>query len=276
MTFGGDTAESYYDEGVTAAMKGDLNAAIQHFEQCIRKDNTYFQAYHQLGRCYYRLGKFKRAVKYIGQVVALKPKVLAARVDLGFAFLGLGETAHARTCFQDVAAARPETARAHYGLALCAFEEGQWDAAMELAQQAINVGGAKFGAFLLLGRAAAAAGRHDVADLSLRRAEELMNKAVETNPDAPEGYYLRGEALFAQGQYMKALENYRAAEDRAQKDRHYQAYDEHFSLVDMIGRRGLCLEHLGKAEAAREAGAQMLKLDPESKMGRRLAGETDP
>ena len=52
MAFGGETADSYYDEGLTASMKGDLRGAIAHFEKAIQLDNsmaTPFFARHATG-----------------------------------------------------------------------------------------------------------------------------------------------------------------------------------------------------------------------------------
>ncbi len=40
MAFGGDDAESYYDEGLTASMRGDLVRAVQNFEKTIHLYNT--------------------------------------------------------------------------------------------------------------------------------------------------------------------------------------------------------------------------------------------
>ena len=35
MVFGGETADSYYDEGVTASMKGDVAQAVRHFKKAL-------------------------------------------------------------------------------------------------------------------------------------------------------------------------------------------------------------------------------------------------
>lgn len=270
--FGGDNADSYYDEGLTASMKGDLAAAVAHFERCIHMDNRNSAAYHQLGKCYYRLGKAAKAVNLLAQVIAVKPKLLPAKVDLAWAKLALGETGDARQIFGDVLNAKPDNAKAQLGLAQCAFDEGQWEAAMQQAQQAILTGGANFGVFFLLGRAGKLADRAEIYPEALKRAESLMEKSIDSNPEAPEGYYLRGEVRFIQEDFSKAMEDFRAAEDRADSEKHYSAYGEHFTRLDMIAKRGLCLQRMGRAEAAQEAGEKLLKLDPENRIGKMLTG----
>jgi len=270
MAFGGEDAESYYDEGLTASMRGDLRGALTHFERAIQLDNSMATAYHQLGKCYHRLGKPKKAVTFLEQVVSKKPELLPAKIDLAYALLSLNRTDAARTHFLEVTQQRRENNRAVLGLALCSFQEGQWESAVLLAQEAIALGGANFAGYYLLGRAARLADRPEIAIEAHKRADALIEKSIETAPDQPEGYYLRGELHFAQEDYAKALDAYRAAEDRAQPDKHYAAYGEHFSKLDIIARRGLCLRQLGRPDGAHEAGLQILALDATHPMGKLL------
>jgi len=274
MAFGGETAESYYDEGLTASMKGAIPQAIAHFERAIQLDNSFASAYHQLGKCYLRLGNPKKAMAFLEQVVAAKPKQVPARVDLAYALLDLKRTEEARNAFASVTAEKPDNGRAQLGLAYCAFHEGQWDSAATLAQTAVNVGGANFAALFLLGRATRLAGWPDMAVEHFKRADVLLEKSIETSPDQPEGYYLRGELHFVQEEFVKALDNYRAAEDRAEPEQHYAAYGEHFGRIDILAKRGLCLQRLGRVEAAQKAGAQILQIDPENKIGQALGEST--
>ncbi|HNT87522.1 MAG TPA: tetratricopeptide repeat protein, partial [Candidatus Hydrogenedentes bacterium] len=61
MAFGGESAESYYDEGLTAAMKGDVEQAIALFKQAVQLDSSFLAAFHQLARCYLRTGQSEKA-----------------------------------------------------------------------------------------------------------------------------------------------------------------------------------------------------------------------
>jgi len=270
MAFGGETADSYFDEGVTASMKGDIAQAIRHFERALMLDPSLLTAKHQLGKCYMRLGEVRKGAGILQEVCTIQPKLVPARVDLGYALLELNKPQKARTIFMDVVGFKPDNARAQLGLAYCAFQEGQWEAAMTLAQTAVNVGGANFAALFLLGRASGLAGRPEIAIEAFNRADAMLEKSIETSPDQPEGYYLRGEVYRSQDDIAKALESYRAAEDRAQPGRQYSAYNERFNRLDILGKRGLCLLRLGRPEAAREVGEQILASDPEHKLGKTL------
>lgn len=264
MAFGGENADSYYDEGVTAGMKGELAQAAGFFERAIQLDRYHYAAYHQLGKCHLRLGQPQKAAELFQFVLKNKPNQIPARLDLGFALLDLGMADKAQGIFEEIARAKPDNARASLGMAHCAFQQSQWDAAVLLAETAIGQGGASFGAYILLGRAATFAGRPDIATEAIKRADALIEKHIETNPGQPEGHFLKGEAQFLLNAFDKAAECYDRAGECAQAGRHYSAYDAHFTLIDILAKRGTCLQRLGRRDAVRELGRRILELDPSS------------
>lgn len=271
MLFGGENAESYHDEGLTAMMKGDLDHAIQFFSKAVQLDRGFLAAIHQLGRCYLRLGDAQRAVEILSSVLAQKPALIPARLELGAAFLALGKHNAAQEQFSVILNAQPENWRAHLGLAQVCFNEGKFDNAVTLASAARSQGGTTFSTMFLLGRAAKRAGNIMVAEEALKMAEALIEKSVELTPDSPEGHYLRGEVNFAQERYGVALDHFRAAEDRSEPNKYYSAFNENFTKLDVMARRGLCLHRLGNTEAAREIGNHILAANPEHPAGNALS-----
>ncbi|MFP4500196.1 MAG: tetratricopeptide repeat protein [Candidatus Hydrogenedentota bacterium] len=271
MAFGGDNAESYYDEGITASMRGDYTLAIDFFQKAVQCDSNYLPAFQQMAKCHLRLGNASKAVKILREVLAVKPGQVPSRLDLGFALIEQGHPEEARKQFTEVLNQKPQNARAHLGLAQCSFEEGQWSAAAELARSALNLGGANFAALLLLGRAAGLAGVIEESIDALQRADSLMEKSIESNPDAPEGYFLRGEVHLAREDFTSALENFRAAEDRAEPEGHYSAFGISFDRTDALAKQGVCLQRLGRIQPARELGERILKFNPDHKLGAALA-----
>lgn len=262
MVFGGENAESYYDEGLTVSMKGELELAIQHFERAVRLDSSHSAAYHQLGKCYLRLGDAQKAATLLHQVAKAKPNQVPVRVDLGYAFLELKKVDDARQLFEGAIEKRPDNTRAHLGLAHCAFAEGQWAAAANLAQAVVAQGNATFAAFFLVGRAAKLAKMDGVSIDSFKRAAGLIEKSIETSPEQPEGYYLRGEVRYHEDHFLEALENYQQAQQYADDARHYSSFGEHFTVVDLLARTGMCLKRLGRDDAVREVVTQLEKLAP--------------
>ncbi|NUM55897.1 MAG: tetratricopeptide repeat protein [Candidatus Hydrogenedentes bacterium] len=274
MAFGGENAESYYDDGLTASKKGDLKKAIECFERAIRLDSSYAVAYHQLGKCYMRLGQAQRAVDILLQVVRKRPNLGPARLDLGLALLAAGNTRSARREFEQLYGLDPSNARALLGLAQCAFNEGDWVSAMQQARGALLTGGSNFSALYLAGRAAKLAGDDVTAKESLDAAEKVLQKSIEIQPDQPESHFLRGEVCFVRGELASALEHYRAADDRTdgkEPDKVYTAFGENFSQVDIWAKLGLCYQRLGKLDRAAEVGRRILSRDPNHKLGAALA-----
>ena len=275
MAFGGDNAESYYDDGLTFSMKGDLKRAVECFEIATKKEPGYLGAYHQLGKCYLRMGDAQRAVNMLKQVVDRKPDNAPFRIDLGAACLAAGHLAEARAQFQFLLNDAPSMARAYLGLAQTDFAEAQWNEAVQNAQSAIMMSDRNFGALFVLGRAGMLSDYVNEAVAALGEADALLEKSIELTPKQPEGHYLRGEVAFVAKKYSTAIEYYREAEENAQQGRYYAAFGESFSFVDILAKQGLCYRQLSQYERAAEMGRRALSIDPEHKIGKALS-ELEP
>jgi len=274
MAFGGENAESYYDDGLTASKKGELQKAIECFERAIRLDSSYAVAYHQLGKCYMRLGQSQRAVDILTQVIRKRPNLGPARLDLGIALLAAGNTRTARKEFEQLYSLDPSNTRALLGLAQCSFNEGDWTTALIQARNALSGGGSNFSALYLAGRAAKLAGDEVTAQECLTSAERVLQKSIEIQPDQPESHFLRGEVCFVRNELASALEHYRAADDRTDgktPDKVYTAFGENFTQLDIWAKLGLCYQRLGKLERACEMGKRILARDANHKLGQALS-----
>lgn len=274
MAFGGENAESYYDDGLTAAKKGELRKAIECFERAIKLDSSYAVAYHQLGKCYMRMGQAQRAVDILMQVVRKRPNLGPARLDLGIALLAAGNTRGARREFEQLYGLDPSNTRALLGLAQCSFNDGDWATALIQARNALSGGGSNFSALYLAGRAAKLAGDEVTAQECLTSAERVLQKSIEIQPDQPESHFLRGEVCFVRNELASALEHYRAADDRTDgktPDKVYTAFGENFTQLDIWAKLGLCYQRLGKFDRAHEMGKRILTRDSNHKLGQALS-----
>jgi tetratricopeptide (TPR) repeat protein len=270
MAFGGEDAESYYDEGLTASMKGEIARAVECLKKALEMDPSMVVAEQQLAKCYGRLGHQQHAVAMLKKVVAHRPKQLAARSDLGYALLGMNLHDEAQQQFRAILDIAPNNARAHLGLGHTCFHQGNWAGAVQEAQFALNEGGPNFAVLYLLGRAARLTEDFLLGKSSLEQADKLLEKLQESSPNQPESPYLRGEVAFTMEQYASALEHYRKAEEYAENGKLYSAYGENFSPADILAKQGLCLQRLGKDDRARELGERVLKLDPNHRVGQAL------
>mgnify|MGYP000130763633 CR=1 FL=1 len=260
--FGGNDPESYYDEGLTASMKGDLNRAIHFFHAAVELQKDFASAYHQLGKCYLRIGNIDRAISMLGQVTKARPKMTAAQIDLGNAYAINGQDEEARITFNRVLDKDPENRKALIGLADASFTVCNWESALQYAQKAQEVGGVNFVTCYMIGRTAKIMSKVEMSQMALKKADMILEKFEETNEDKPEGYYLRGEVAFIQERFNNALEYYRKAEDRMSIDTFYLAYGQSFSLIDVLAKQGLCLQRLDKPDRAKDLGERIKQIDP--------------
>jgi tetratricopeptide (TPR) repeat protein len=276
MVFGGETADSYYDEGVTASMKGDVAAAVRHFEKALQLDPYHIASCHQLGKCKVRQGKLQEAVECFYRAIKARPGPLPPKLDFAFALLEGGNVPRAEDVFHEVLKMKPDQPRALLGLGCCAFEQGEWDRALNMATQAVTSGGATFPALYLQARAAQLVGLHDVAHTAFEEADALLGPSIDSSPEQPEAYFLRGELYFARKNFVAALEAFKVAQSHVDPAAHYYSYGEHFELADVLERQGMCLLRMDRKGEARELAADILALRPTSKVAAMLAGSGDP
>ena len=274
MAFGGETAESYYDDGLTALMRGEIRQAVGCFERAIELDPKYYAAHHQLAKCALRQNDLARAVELLTHVIRNRPRLVPPRLDLGHALILQGRVDDASRIFGEIVGIDPANARALFGLALAAFERAAWTEAVAAAQRSLQHSGPYFPALFLLGKAARLAGDPQLSAASLEQAGALAEKSVELSPDQPESHYLLGEVRFARERFTDALESYRAAADRCQTERIYTAYNDPFTRSDALAKQALCYQRLGQADRAAEIAEQVLKTHPEHGMARLILGRT--
>ncbi len=270
MVFGGESADSYYDEGVTASMKGEVAQAVRHFKKAMQLDPYHVSSCHQLGKCYVRLGRLQDAVECFYRAIKARPNPIPPRLDLGYALLEGGNAERAEVAFNEVMERKPENAKALLGLAGCAFQKGQWDQAYLLVGQVLDQGASSFSALYLRGRAARLAGFIADSNEAFESADRLLEKLIEGNPEQPEGYYLRGELCFAQENFAAALDAYQQAESRLVSDAHYYTYGEHFDQIGVLGKRAMCLFRLERKDEARALGETIQEQDPDNRIAAML------
>ena len=65
--------------------------AINFFEQAIKINSDYAEAYYNLGIAYYDLGRYQDAIDAYKQAVRIKPDDDEAHCNLGRAYLAIGD-----------------------------------------------------------------------------------------------------------------------------------------------------------------------------------------
>jgi tetratricopeptide (TPR) repeat protein len=70
---GGKTAVEAYNEGISAFNAGDIDTSIKAFEEAVKLDDTFAEAYYQLGLNYLNKGLNDKAIACFKKYLELKP-----------------------------------------------------------------------------------------------------------------------------------------------------------------------------------------------------------
>ncbi len=94
-----DLARAYFNRGRAWSDKGQFDRAIADFDQAIRLDPEYPDAFNNRGVAYAGKGQFDRAIEDYDRAIALDPNYAIAIYNRGLAAQSLGRTDEAAAYF---------------------------------------------------------------------------------------------------------------------------------------------------------------------------------
>ena len=217
------------------ATRDSIERAIAAFETATRHDPEYAIAWAALGGAYSLKGSFlslrdlvDHAIEIERRALALDPDLADARMWLGTALLGLGQTDEAIDEIRAAIALEPDNGQAHQALAR-AFWVGKGDFASAIPEfeRAIELNPEAGYSYLQLGLLLAWEGQYERAEEICRRAVELQDQYISGNAGLQVvGANGRlGYVYYLQGRYDDALREYErglafvASSDHALKER---------------------------------------------------------
>lgn len=271
MLFGGETAESYYEEGLTASIKGEHEKAIEYFKEALKFDASLASAHHQIARNLIRLGRFQETLESLQTALSMLGHKASILVDLAQTYLLQNKINEARGVYSEILQQDGNDTRGVLGLAFCAFADEQWVTTMNLVQHAMTLGRLHFDAHFLIARAADKSGAEETAVFHYRQALELMNHTLDITEEQVSGYFLRSLVHASMGTRNEALSDIEQAAQYATEGKFYFAYSHCFTLVDILVQKGLLLKELNRFQEAKETGEEILSLDPANETGIMLA-----
>lgn len=281
----GDSSIRYYNLGVEAAQRGDLDEAIDMWGRsvAIRPDDP--DTRYNLGLALLEKGRYAEAQIHFEKASAIRADDYDLQYALGRALEMQGELTEAKKAYRFAADLRPNFAGPNTGLASIALAQGQYATAEKYATEALRFAPRDPRANLVLSEAYYRQGNHQAAYAQLISARsylsddpeyllllgEVMN-ARRMFPDALSAllrsrelgqgssalFYNLGIAAHELGMYRDAEEYYRLAlfRDRSNADAWRGLARTRFELEDMNG----------SLEAWREA-ARLEPSDPETALG---------
>lgn len=210
-----DAAQVAYDIGLGALAEGNMTKAISELGKAAEYAPSNARYQHALGNAYLRTDQTDKAIASFRRAVELDPRFSDAFNDLGAAY----------------------TRREQYDLAIDAFRKAIANPRyMNPERACINLGNT----YMILGR-------HTMA-------EDQFRHVVDIVPQSPDGYFLLGRALLAQGKPAEAKEQFEKA---LKIDGTVAIFHLDMGIVQMqLGEKVQAREHLRRAVELNPAGPE--------------------
>jgi hypothetical protein len=112
------TAQSYFNQGVESAHKGDLLQSVHFFRQAIALNPAYAEAYNGLGALLINMNNLNEAEGYLHQAIELKADYPEALYNLGTVFARINLLDEAEVCLCETINLMPDFPEAHFRLGM--------------------------------------------------------------------------------------------------------------------------------------------------------------
>ena len=181
------SAEEAYSKGLSFLWTGDCNRAFPYFEEAIKRNSRYAEAYFHIGYCSDKFNQYNQAINAYKQAISIKPNFAEANNNLGYVYRNLGLYNEAIAAFKEAIRIRPNLADAHYNLGVTFFYLNRYEEAIEPLRQATYINPNYAQAYNVSG----------YVYLKLNRpseAIEAFKHAIRVNPNYPEAYSALGAA----------------------------------------------------------------------------------
>ena len=124
-------AKELYTKGLVVFLEKDYEKALSYFEEAVKKNPHYAEAYCQIGYCHSQLSHYEEAIESFKQAILLNPDYTVAHYGLGWIYSQLGCYQQAIESFRQAINFKPIFADAHYNLGVAYFKLGDKGSALE-------------------------------------------------------------------------------------------------------------------------------------------------
>jgi tetratricopeptide (TPR) repeat protein len=181
--------------------KDQFEEAINQYQEAIRLNPSYADAYYTLGSALLKKGQTDAAISQFQEVIRLKPDDANAYNSLGTARLKKGQIDEAISQFQDAIRLKSDDVDTHYNLGNALLKKGQTDAAISQFQEVIRLKPNDAEAHNNLGTVLGMKGQ-------IEKAISQFQEAIRLKPDYAHAHYNLGNALRMTGQTNAAINQY--------------------------------------------------------------------
>lgn len=270
------SAQEFFDRGLQAADKQDLDKAVELYSQALTKDVFFIDAYFNRGWCFIELGKYNEAIRDFSKLIDLDKEYSNAYVSRGIARYSLGDYEKAIADYLAGIKLDPTNKLCYNNIAVTKEKLNQRDEAMVYYEKALEIDP-----------------KYDVAKENKNALKLLLDSldqqhqvvgVAEVAEVSAQDYFDKGYQESEKGDYQKAIESYsnaisidrnyrQAYENRGwvkyRMEKYISALDDFNAALDMgvnkstYYQRGLVKIKLGSLEGAIKDFDKALEIDPE-------------
>lgn len=215
------SALDWFAKGKEAQEAQDWYGAIELYQEALRSNGAYGQAWLSLAQCTYALGEYDLAISYAQTASEYVKNNAEIQNLIGFSYVGLAQLDKAREVFTMVLSRYPNDTEARFGLAELDIFDGKISGAETLYADALKRQPESRKALLSLALVSHELGKTDAA-------KRYIDQALKYHSDNPEVHYFAAYLLARDGDWDKAEGRIRAA-IQLRND-----YDEAYSLLAAI------------------------------------------
>jgi tetratricopeptide (TPR) repeat protein len=177
-------AIAYNNRGIARHNKGDLERAIEDYNEAIRLNPRHAGAYYNRGVAWRNKGDLERAIEDYSEAIRLNPRHAGAYNNRGIAWKNKGDLERAIEDYDEAIRLNPRDAGAYYNRGAARQNKGELERAIEDYSEAIRLNPRHAGAYNNRGIAWQNKG-------DLERAIEDYSEAIRLNPSDPDTYNSR-------------------------------------------------------------------------------------
>ena len=237
------SAELLLARGIAFAEKGQFDRAIADYDEAIRLDPQYADAFNHRGFSYGKKGDYDHAIADHDEAIKLNPKDAVAFGHRATAYVLNDQYDRAIADYDEAIRLDGNFALPFAGRGMAYSAKGQYDHAIADYDEAIRLDRNFAEAFALRGIAYSAKGQHD-------RAFADYDEAIRLNPQDTNAFNNRGNAYFNKGDYDRAIADYDEAIRLNPKNAHF------------FHRRGATWVKKGQFDRAITDLDEAIRLDP--------------
>lgn len=228
---------------------GNVDAAIQTYQQILRAYPKHPAAMHFLGLAMQQRGNLERGIQLMVEAVTLAPHEFSFHSNLGNAYLSAGNLDGAIKAFDGAVRLKPQLPELWRNLGVARARKGDADGAERAYREALGLRGDYVDAHVALGVLLLGSGKP-------REAEPHFARAAELAPNVAVNHDNLANALAAQGKFEEAVLEYQRA---IELDPQY---------AEAINNLGNTLREMHRLDDAESAYRRALVLRPELAVAR--------